>query len=169
MGIFSSVFALLLVTATGNAASASQEIPPQDKSVVSYATELNRQAAPYKGSENRSEMASTAATDEPTISPRGGFATKPISSFSWSFNGVNINVPVGCFLNMRVDGKGLWLAGTFTAVECVGVAAIVPAMFCNWKGVYRFVDSNGQRICSPDHCHKEWLRASFLPHSRREP
>ena len=75
---------------------------------------------------------------------QGGFATSPVASFSWSWNGVTVNVPAGCFLNMTVQGTGLKLDGTISGVECVGPAATIPGLFCNWSGVYRFLDSSGR-------------------------
>lgn len=72
---------------------------------------------------------------------RGGFASRPVGSFSWSWKGTTINVPAGCFLNMSVRGSGLNLSGTTTGVDCVGPAAIIPGMFCNWSGRYQFKDS----------------------------
>jgi hypothetical protein len=75
----------------------------------------------------------------------GGFATSPVASFRWSYRGVTIVVPAGCFLNMSVRGSGLRVTGSTTAVECYGLAAVVPGMFCNWSGVYRFKDVNGRQ------------------------
>lgn len=74
-----------------------------------------------------------------------GFASSPVASFRWSYRGVTIVVPAGCFLNMSVRGSGLRVTGSTTAVECYGLAAVVPSMFCNWRGVYRFKDVNGRQ------------------------
>lgn len=85
------------------------------------------------------------AKDEGGNSINGGFATSPVASFRWSYRGVTIVVPAGCFLNMAVRGSGLSVTGSTTAVECYGPAAIIPGMFCNWSGVYRFKDVNGRQ------------------------
>ncbi|WP_242089765.1 hypothetical protein [Curtobacterium sp. DN_7.5] len=75
---------------------------------------------------------------------RGGFASRPVGSFSWSWKGATINVPAGCFLNLSVRGSGLSLTGTTAGVDCIGPAAIIPGMFCNWSGRYQFKDTSNR-------------------------
>lgn len=97
---------------------------------------------PVASKSARVESANRRGDSDPTL--QGGFATSPVASFSWNWNGVTINVPGGCFLNMTVQGSGLKLSGTISGVECIGPAATIPGLFCNWSGVYRFLDSSGR-------------------------
>jgi len=75
------------------------------------------------------------------VQPMSGFATSPVGTFQYSYGGVTINVPTGCFLNMSVFGTGLHLDSTEANVDCIGPAAIVP-LFCNWRGVYKFYNAS---------------------------
>lgn len=96
---------------------------------------------------SQAEATDPQVGSDPEAGIMGGFASRPVGKFSYSWKGGTINVPTGCFLNMRVHGDGLAMHGTTAAVECIGPAAIVP-LFCNYRGRYRFLDSNGKEYAS---------------------
>jgi hypothetical protein len=102
----------------------------------------------YSASLRDQEKIYDAYTPDGMVGIQSGFATSPVASFTWSFRGVNIKVPAGCFLNMSVQGSGLKLDRTIAGVECVGPAAIVPGLFCNWSGKYRFLDARGKQYAT---------------------
>lgn len=79
-----------------------------------------------------------------------GFATRPIGTFTWNYQGVDINVPTGCFLNMKVNGTGTHVDSTIANVDCIGPAATVPGLFCNYRGKYIFKDSDGNEYASEE-------------------
>ena len=79
-----------------------------------------------------------------------GFTTRPINTFSYSFEGTEINVPTGCFLAMRVNGPGLKVESTIANVECVAIAATIPGLFCNYRGKYVFKDEEGREYGSEE-------------------
>lgn len=118
--------AVLIGAATTAPASASAGL----SEVREFERALTAASAPYDAAADGGSNA------------RGGCASRPVGSFSWSWKGTTINVPAGCFLNMSVRGSGLNLSGTTTGVDCIGPAAIVPGMFCNWSGRYQFKDTS---------------------------
>lgn len=87
---------------------------------------------------------SASVNTGPIATPASGFVARPVTSFSWSLKGITINVPAGCVLGMRVVGKKLKLDKTIAYVDCIGPAAIIPGMFCNWGGEYRFLNTSGK-------------------------
>ncbi len=119
---------VMIGAATTAPASASEGL----SEVREFKRTLSAASVPYDG------------TGEEGTGARGGFASRPVGSFSWSWKGTTINVPAGCFLNMSVRGSGLNLSGTTTGVDCVGPAAIIPGMFCNWSGRYQFKDTSNR-------------------------
>ena len=104
-------------------------------------------SSPLMSGAGTSATTAPLTESDPEVSIMGGFASRPVGTFSYSWKGGTINVPTGCFLNMRVHGDGLALHGTTAAVDCIGPAAIVP-LFCNYRGRYRFLDTNGKEYAS---------------------
>jgi hypothetical protein len=73
--------------------------------------------------------------------------TSPISSFGYSYGGINISVPTGCFLTLGVkyNEKTAGIQTVKAGTDCIGLMAMNPWWFCNSKMQWRFYDTEGRR------------------------
>lgn len=77
-----------------------------------------------------------------------GFGTSPVGTFSYSYQGISIQVPIGCWLSVSAHGAGRKITNIVAGVECIGPAAIIPGLLCNTKAQFRYTDSSGKTYLS---------------------
>lgn len=90
-------------------------------------------------------LAFTAAAANPAEAAGTGsgtaFGTEPIGSFSFSFEGLTINVPAGCFLTHYIQGDGLKADQENAGTDCTG-AGYWFGGFCNWRIDFKYYDDH---------------------------
>lgn len=104
-----------------------------------------------RSSINAEQMTPTAPNidEEATaVIPQNAFGGQPINSFSYTFGGVDITVPQGCFLNHYIDGQDRKLNRATAGVDCAGPVALHPGLFCNYKFRFDYYDTNNSRYAS---------------------
>ena len=77
------------------------------------------------------------------IKPVSAIGTSPLGTFSYSIGGTSITVPTGCFVTHKVEGKGARVDGQFAGVDCAGLMAIRPNLFCNTRFDFVYRDEHG--------------------------
>ena len=71
----------------------------------------------------------------------------PISSFGYSYGGISIAIPTGCFLSiaMKYNEKTAGVQKLNAGTDCIGVLAAHPWWFCNSKMSFTFYDTQGRK------------------------
>ena len=86
------------------------------------------------------EVSSETAGD---VSIQSAFGSTPIGGFNYSFKGITISVPTGCFLSHNIEGSGLNVKSANGGVDCIGIAGTMTSLFCNWEIKWRYKDTTG--------------------------
>ncbi|RII13342.1 hypothetical protein DSC45_23620 [Streptomyces sp. YIM 130001] len=92
-------------------------------------------------------LASADATPAPSpsgteIVPMSATGSTVIGSFNYTWNGVSVKIPTGCFFTHTVKGKGKKITNQFAGADCAGVGAFTK--FCNWRIDFAYAGTNGK-------------------------
>lgn len=77
--------------------------------------------------------ASSVSTGSGLIGPASAIGSAAIGQFKYTFGGVTIDVPSGCFLTHVMKGKGRNIKDQYAGVDCFGLAALHNSRFCNYR------------------------------------
>ncbi len=84
------------------------------------------------------------AVGDGLIQPMSATGTQPIGSFNYSLGPVTVKVPAGCFLTHIITGGGVQVNRDRAGVDCVGLAATNPSLFCNYQFKFVYRDQQGK-------------------------
>lgn len=89
----------------------------------------------------------TAVKPAATVKPMTAIGFQPLGSIQYSWQGVTVEVPTGCFLGHTIKGDGRKLAQEWTSWDCSPPAssflAVNPNM-CNPRYDFIYKDMNGK-------------------------
>ena len=71
------------------------------------------------------------------------YGSTPIGSFGYSWGGVTINVPVGCFFTHTIRGDGRRITNENAGTDCSGIGWWTSG-FCNWRIDFIYYDTNNR-------------------------
>ena len=83
---------------------------------------------------------------DPTGDSAGGFTS--VSSFAYSWEGLTLSVPLGCFLGYNINGSERHISSESANVWCMGIGVI--SRFCNYHIDFEYENQNGS-IYGADH------------------
>ncbi|MGC5032189.1 hypothetical protein [Micromonospora sp. DT229] len=82
-----------------------------------------------------------SVSDDPSI--MSAFGTTPIGTFKYSYGGITISVPTGCFFSHYIEGDGQMVNRHTVGTDCVGPGYWWGG-FCNYKFQIKYYDLNGK-------------------------
>jgi hypothetical protein len=85
---------------------------------------------------------STTPASAAPARPASAYGATAIGSFAYSVGGVTVNVPVGCYLDHQITGKGDYINYENASTVCIG-AGTWGSGFCNAYMQFVFERTNG--------------------------